>query len=250
MTLAVFQSSGTFFNHYDLSKIIDCGLTMTLASSLSTYGCTPSLLTLLSPLQTFPLISRTWDFQKADLARKDHHVEGIEYLSLICVDCHYRARSAGPHCPQSSLNCWYACAFYIAFCVPRWVQLQMGFDVSNSITTHLDSVSVLPRPLVLAISFFLLIDEFCQEFPVHLCRSPFYTLGETHLELDSWTKNQTAAPFFFPELYSMWLLQAGPWGNQKYSFLECRVLLFALSPPFLILSSTAHDCPQPSHSLY
>ena len=40
--VAFFQSSGNSPNHHGLSKIVESGLTMTPASSLSTHGCIPS----------------------------------------------------------------------------------------------------------------------------------------------------------------------------------------------------------------
>lgn len=144
-------------------------------------------------------------------------------------------------------------ASYIAFCVPHWIQLQMSFDVSNSITTYLDSVSVFfPGHLSLLSShIFFLLDEFCQELPVHLCRSPFCTLGETNPETeggDPWTKMQQLPPSF--------LQNCIPHGSSKQVCEETKSTLFwvagscYLPCPLLSVSSTPQLMIAPSlHTL-
>lgn len=74
---------------------------------------------------------------------------------------------------------------------------------------HGQCLCVLPRLFVPAvISYFFLLDEFCQELPVHLCRSPFCTLGETNLDIGGgcpWTKIQ--------KLPSSFLQKYTPYGS-------------------------------------
>lgn len=186
---------------------------MTLASFLSTCGCMPSLLA-----ASFPCSRLICLFQGPEIPERQilpvrteaQWALSTSAISMPAVTVCCASHSAGPCCPYSSEVVDIPVeAFLIAFHVPHCIQLQMGFGVPNPITAHLDSVSIPPgSPVPATISCYVLIDEFCQELPVHLCRCPdstrwdgqFLSLEEVILEEKS---NSCPEPLFSSGPYSM-----------------------------------------------